>query len=138
MSTNCQLVVHQLPTHTVPQVPHSVGALAQGIEPVRFTRRPVCSSRGEMALTLKLALCAALLALPGVVAPPPDQPPAAQPAPASNLAAWEADMELGPEVVAAGVGLSYAGACAFMLQCWIGPTSPARLPEQRKSTRRKP
>ena len=44
----------------------------------------------------------ARLALPSVVAPPPVQPPTAQPAPAFDLAAWEANAELGPEVVGAG------------------------------------
>ena len=68
-----------------------------------LARKRARCSRGGMALALKLAMCVASTAWLGVVAPPPDQPPAAQPAPAFNLAAWEADMELGPEVVAAGV-----------------------------------
>ena len=57
-----------------------------------------------MALSLKLAMLVACLAMPSVVAPPPAQPPAAQPAPAFDLAAWEANMELGPEVAGVGGG----------------------------------
>ena len=49
-----------------------------------------------------LAIFVALLALPSAVAPPPAEALAAQPAPAFDLAAWEANLELGPEVAAGG------------------------------------